>query len=71
MENIVTIISSLGFPLAMCIFVCWYVMKQNENYRQDIKEMQVSHKEEIEKLTRALNKLCDKLDEYMKGGNVA
>lgn len=71
MENIVTIISSLGFPIAMCIFVCWYVMKQNENYRQDIKEMQVSHKEEIEKLTRALNKLCDKLDEYMKGGNVA
>lgn len=71
MENIVTIISSLGFPIAMCIFVCWYVIKQNENYRQDIKEMQVSHKEEIEKLTRALNKLCDKLDEYMKGGNVA
>ena len=68
MENIVTIISSLGFPIAMCIFVCWYVMKQNENYRQDIKEMQVSHKEEIEKLTRALNKLCDKLDEYMKVG---
>lgn len=71
MENIVTIISSLGFPIAMCIFVCWYVMKQNENYRADIKEMQVSHKEEIEKLTRALNKLCDKLDEYMKGGNAA
>lgn len=71
MENIVTIISSLGFPIAMCIFVCWYVMKQNENYRTDIKEMQVSHKEEIEKLTRALNKLCDKLDEYMKGGNAA
>ena len=65
MENIVTIISSLGFPIAMCIFVCWYVMKQNDNYRQDIKEMQVSHKEEIEKLTRALNKLCDKLDEYI------
>ena len=71
MENIVTIISSLGFPIAMCIFVCWYVMKQNDNYRQDIKEMQVSHKEEIEKLTRALNKLCAKLDEYMKGGNAA
>lgn len=71
MENIVTIISSLGFPIAMCIFVCWYVMKQNEDYRADIKEMQVSHKEEIEKLTRALNKLCDKLDEYMKGGNAA
>lgn len=69
MQDMVTIISSLGFPIAMCIFVCWYVMKQNENYRQDIKEMQIAHREEIEKLTKAINKLCDKLDEYLKGGN--
>ena len=71
MQDMVTIISSLGFPIAMCIFVCWYVMKQNENYRQDIKEMQIAHREEIEKLTKAINKLCDKLDEYMKGGTAA
>lgn len=71
MENIVTIISSLGFPIAMCIFVCWYVLKQNDNYRSDIKEMQMSHKLEIDKLTKSIDKLCDKLDEYFKGGNVA
>ena len=71
MQDMVTIISSLGFPIAMCIFVCWYVMKQNENYRQDIKEMQIAHREEIEKLTKAINKLCDKLDEYLKGGHAA
>ena len=71
MENIVTIISSLGFPIAMCIFVCWYVMKQNENYRADTKEMQMSHKLEIDKLTKSIDKLCDKLDEYFKGGNAA
>lgn len=71
MQDMVTIISSLGFPIAMCIFVCWYVMKQNENYRQDIKELQIAHREEIEKLTKALNKLCDKLDEYLKGDNAA
>lgn len=71
MESVVTIVSSLGFPIAMCIFVCWYVMKQNENYRQDIKEIQIVHKEEIEKLTKSINKLCDKLDEYLKGGNAA
>lgn len=67
MEQAVTIISSLGFPIAMCIFVCWYVMRQNENYRQDIKDMQNDHKEEIEKLTKAVNKLCDKIDELIRG----
>lgn len=71
MENIVTIISSLGFPIAMCIFVCWYVLKQNDNYRSDIKEMQMSHKLEIDKLTKSIDKLCDKIDEFLKGGNAA
>ena len=70
MEQFVTIISSLGFPIAMCIFVCWYVMRQNENYRQDIKDMQNDHKEEIEKLTKAVNKLCDKIDELIRGAAV-
>ena len=71
MENIVTIISSLGFPIAMCIFVCWYVLKQNDNYRTDIKEMQMSHKLEIDKLTKSIDKLCDKIDEFIKGGAAA
>ena len=55
----------------MCIFVCWYVMKQNENYRSDIKDMQTSHKIEIDKLTKSIDKLCDKIDEFLKGGNAA
>ena len=55
LETIVKIISSVGFPIAMCVALLWY-----------IKEMCKQHKEETEKFTEALNnntlvlqKLCD------------
>ena len=69
--DVVQIISSLGFPIAACVFVAIYVMRMTDNYRQDIKDMQSNHKAEIDKLTRAIDKLCDKLDEFLKGGNAA
>lgn len=54
---ITQIISSVGFPIAACLICFWYVNKLTE-----------THKEEVNKLTDALNnntlvmqKLCDKL----------
>ena len=56
-NTITTIVSTVGFPIAMCIGMLFYGYKQQEN-----------HKEETEKFTEALNrntlvlqKLCDKL----------
>ena len=43
MNSITEVISNLGFPIAVCIALFWYLMKQNE-----------AHKEETEKLRQAL-----------------
>lgn len=63
MENWVNLVSSVGFPIAMCIVVCWYVYKKD-----------ASHKEEIDKLSDAVNsqtlniqKLVDRLDRIIGG----
>lgn len=57
MDNIVQIVAQLGFPIAMCLLMFWYVTKKDE-----------SHKEEIDKMSEAVNnntlvmqKLIDKL----------
>lgn len=54
---ITQIISGVGFPIAACLICFWYVNKLTE-----------THKEEVNKLTDALNnntlvmqKLCDKM----------
>lgn len=53
-----TLISTLGFPICMCLIMCYYINKIND-----------AHKEESDKFADALNnntivlqKLCDKLD---------
>ena len=55
--TITQIISSIGFPIVACLGCAWYINKQSD-----------SHKQEIEKITEALNnntlaltRLLDKL----------
>lgn len=57
-NDLATLISTLGFPIAMCLIMCYYINKIND-----------AHKEESDKFAEALNnntvvlqKLCDKLD---------
>lgn len=57
-NDLSSLISTLGFPIAMCLIMCYYINKINE-----------AHKEETDKFADALNnntlvlqKLCDKLD---------
>ncbi len=68
-QSILTAISSLGFPIVACIAIAWFFNKVNDNYRQDIKALQASQKEETKALVDAVNnntliiqKLCDKID---------
>ena len=62
-------ISSLGFPIVACIAIAWYFNKVNENYRNDIKELNNQNREQLEKLTDAISnntvvitRLVEKLD---------
>lgn len=68
-NTIMTLVGSLGFPIAACIGMAYFFAKANDNYRLDMKEASSKHKEEIDKMSEALNnntlviqKLIDKLD---------
>ena len=73
-NGIVSIISSVGFPIAACIGLGWYVKYQTDNNNKEVSEMRREHQEEIAKVTDALNnntlalqKLCDRLDCKIEG----
>lgn len=66
-------IGSVGFPICACIIIGWYFSKVNDNYRSDIKELNATHKDEIDKLssviqanTLVIQKLVDSLDDIRK-----
>lgn len=67
--NIVSIISSVGFPIVACLGLGWYVKYMTDNNNKEVAEMRKEHQEEIGKVTEALNnntlalqRLCDKID---------
>lgn len=70
---LITMIGSLGFPIVACIFIAIFFSKTQDNYRNDIKEMQTTHKAETDKMTEAINnnnlllqRLLDRFDKEDK-----
>ena len=73
LNTILQAIATVGFPICACIVIGWYFSKVNDNYRNDIKEITASHKEEISQLSKVIQdnslviqKLCDSLDDIKK-----
>lgn len=68
-NTIVQLVGSLGFPIIACFGLGFYIYKKDERTSSQIDAMQKEHKEEILKVTEALQentlaiqKLTDKLD---------
>ena len=63
-SSIVQVIGSLGFPIAACIAVFWYLMKESENHKAEVNKLS----EALQNNTIALQKLCDELEKGAKNG---
>lgn len=55
MDQIFAAIGQYAFPIVACVVMGWYVKYTQDNYRKDIQELSKNHKEEIDKVTSALN----------------
>lgn len=67
-NEIVQIISTLGFPIAMCVGACIFIKYQFDANNKNVEDMRKEHKEEVKSMTEALNnntlalqRLIDKL----------
>ena len=58
-NDTITIIQSVGFPVVMCGALFWYMISQTKEHAAESKEM----REAISSLNVAITKLTDKLDE--------
>ncbi len=55
MEAITTLVTTVGFPIAMCLMM----MKQNDAYRSEITDL-------VRNNTEAITKLCERIDSLLK-----
>lgn len=63
MQDIVTLITNLGFPIAVCIMMAMYIRELTNKHQAETKEFT----EALNQNTIVLQKLCDKLDVERKG----
>lgn len=69
MNDIVTIISTVGFPIAACIGMGWFVKYQTDLNNKNLNQMRTEQLDQIKIMTNAVNnntkalqQLVDRLD---------
>lgn len=58
MQEIIAMITNLGFPIGVCLMLMWYIRELTNKHETETKEFT----EALNKNTIILQKLCDKLD---------
>ena len=68
-QTVLTAISTVGFPIACCVGMGWYVKYITDKNREDLTTLNTQHKEEMSTVTTAINnntlalqKLTDRMD---------
>ena len=68
-QTVLTAISTVGFPIACCVGMGWYVKYTTDKNREDLTTLNALHKEEMSTVTTAINnntlalqKLTDRMD---------
>ena len=56
MGNISQLVSSIGFPIVMCLIMCWFIKYTADNYYQRIDALVEKMGELSEKITVLLDK---------------
>lgn len=67
-EGIVSLISTIGFPIVCCLMMGWYVKYISDANRAEIDKINERHRAEMTEVTTAINnntialtKLCERL----------
>ena len=62
MQEVETVITTVGFPIAMCLLFAWYIYKRDE---KDIAK-DTEHKEEVDKLSEAITNNTIVMEKILK-----
>lgn len=69
-NEVVTMIGTVGFPIAMCLIMSWFIYDNQKSNREQLEKITESHRTEMESVKDALvnNTIAvDKLASIMEG----
>ena len=54
-QAIVQLISTVGFPITMCVAMGWFVVDQTNKHREEVSKLNEQHEKEMNTVVEALN----------------
>lgn len=69
MQDIVTIIQSTGFPIAVCVILMWYVKTVTEKHSEETKGFMTAISALTEKISVLVAKIDALIDEERRENN--
>lgn len=72
MQDVITVIGQLGFPIACAVTCMWYVKYSADKNREQISAMNEQHRIEMQDVTTAVNNNTIALNRLMErlGGSI-
>lgn len=56
MDIVLQVIQTVGFPIACCVFLGYYIKRQNEEYREDVQNITEKYEKAIDKFSKSIDK---------------
>lgn len=60
---VTTLISSMGFPIAMCLLLAWYVYNKDKTHKAEIDKLS----DAVNKQTLSIQRLVERIDRMLGG----
>ena len=54
-NEILTAITTVGFPIVVCLICFWYINQTEQRHRDEMSQSELRHKEEVNSLADAVN----------------
>lgn len=70
-NQVIQIVSTLGFPIVMSGAMAWYVYHMSETHRKDVARQEGEHRQEIEKINEQHKEEMEKVTEALNNNTIA
>ena len=54
-QAIIQLISTVGFPITMCVAMGWFVVDQTNKHREEVSKLNEQHEKEMNTVVEAIN----------------
>lgn len=55
LQEVMTAITTVGFPIVMCLACAWYIKYTNDKQREEVNRLNDQHAAEMNAVTQAIN----------------